>query len=751
MSYSQLLTPRPEVLSDQGIDGIIDLANLFSKKKALEKNAERFLALTFPTSDIRRVLEELDRRFNSEKATSGLFLFEGLKGTGKSHFLLLIYHLLQNQAAGREWLRKYNIACRLPDDATVVLNKFTDLPLMSIWDFILEKLSLPRKERVVVQPGHQEIEQVLSGRRLILILDELEQGIRCINDPTIRDQNIAFLQMLSEWGNRSDQVTLFASIYSVEEEPGATLKRVPSCRVRFTQFEDREKVVLHRIFENADTLDRSKADSVVESYANVWRRQASVPDALVSNFRNSYPFTGDLIDLMLRRVPARGGFQNVRGALGFLGHLVRLTNGKLDVVSSASASLEDRDVRTWLSDLEVSADLVEKARIDSANVGTRYPLASQIGSCVFLYTVTSPTGSKLRGCLPDELKREVLAPDTDINDFENTLAAFEKFGAHFHYQEGRYFFDEEEQPDAKVEFRSLTVPDSKARELLHQIWQTDVFRDDGSATLYSGTETTRGQLAEMAKDRLRFVLAPKRLTPAERHELFDGLEFRNQVVLLEPKEATFDLDRNPDLLKWAKRQIAAQELAISADAERRPIYERIQRLDRGHCVAAIRKAGLILVRWEAFGRSESEDSCEEEIVSGKELSKGDVVQFLTTKLFPEQAFVDHLSDRRDSLYGQTVKAIERDYQQVLGYPIPVGEMVLRALKGMCLDSRIGLRHNRDNACGRTPNLSVGELREATVDAPFVERAGVHPSPPRAEPPEPPRTPGVPAPETPAYP
>jgi predicted ATPase len=115
MSYSQLLKPRPEVLSDQGIDGIIDLANLFSKKKkALEKDAERFLALTYPTGDIRRVLEELDRRFNSEKTTSGLFLFEGLKGTGKSHLLLLIYHLLQNREASREWLRKHTSSAGCP-------------------------------------------------------------------------------------------------------------------------------------------------------------------------------------------------------------------------------------------------------------------------------------------------------------------------------------------------------------------------------------------------------------------------------------------------------------------------------------------------------------------------------------------------------------------------------------------------------------------------------------------------------------
>jgi hypothetical protein len=751
MSYSQILIPRPEVLSDQGIDGIIDLANLFSRRRALEKDAERFLALTYPTGDIRRVLEELDCRFSSEKATSGLFLFEGLKGTGKSHLLLLIYHLLQNQKAGREWLRKHNIQCGLPDDATVVLNKFTDFPLVSIWDFILEKLNLPRTEKVVVQPGQGEIDKLLSGRRLILILDELEQGIRCINDPTVRDQNIAFLQMLSEWGNRSNQVTLFASIYSVEEEPGATLKRVPCCRIHFTQFEDRERVVLHRIFENADKLDQSKVDSAVDSYVNVWRRKASVPDTLVSNFRNSYPFTADLMDLMLRRVPARGGFQNVRGALGFLGHMVRLTYGKADIVSSANASLEDRDIRTWLSDLDVSADLIEKVRTDSANVGTRFLLASQIGASVFLYTVTSPTGSRQRGCSPDELKREVLGPDTDINDFENTIAAFEKFGAHFHFQEGRYYFDKEEQPDAKVEFRSLNVPDPKARELLRQIWVTDVFRDDGSTVLYSDAETTRRQLGELDKSRLRFVLAPRRLTAAERHELFNGLESRNLVVLLEPKDATFDLDRNPDLMKWAKRQVAAQELTIGADAERRAAYERIQRQDRGHCVSAIRRAGQVLIRWEKFGASASEDACEEEIVSGRELSRADVTQFLSTDLFPEQRFVDHLSDRLESLYGQTVRVIERDYQQVLGYPIPVGEMVLRALKGMCANSRIGLRHSRENTCGKTPTLTVNELRDATVDAPFVEGPGAPPLPFKSQPPEIPQPPPIPGEQPPAPP
>ena len=144
----------------------------------------------------------------------GLFLFEGLKGSGKSHLLLLVYHLISTPTAAQAWLARHGIACRLPTDATVVVNKFTDLPLYSIWDFIFTRLTGRHPGRTVIQPSLDDVKTALGQRRLVLILDEVEQGIRVIADPAVRAQNLAFLQMLSEWGNRSDQVTTFASIYS---------------------------------------------------------------------------------------------------------------------------------------------------------------------------------------------------------------------------------------------------------------------------------------------------------------------------------------------------------------------------------------------------------------------------------------------------------------------------------------------------------------------------------------------------------
>jgi predicted AAA+ superfamily ATPase len=106
MPYTDFLTPRPEVLSEDGIEGIIDLANLDDpKKRKLEARPAAFLGVTYPTADVRRVLDTLHRRFSGDADAPGLFLFEGLKGSGKSHLLLLMYHLFNSPNAAEPWLR----------------------------------------------------------------------------------------------------------------------------------------------------------------------------------------------------------------------------------------------------------------------------------------------------------------------------------------------------------------------------------------------------------------------------------------------------------------------------------------------------------------------------------------------------------------------------------------------------------------------------------------------------------------------
>lgn len=726
MSVSNIIKPRKEVLQD-AIEGIIDLANLDDpKKRKIEARPETFFDLTYPTSDVRRVLSRLDERFGVAADAPGLFLFEGLKGSGKSHLLLLIYHLLSSPSPARVWLTRHEITCRLPTDATVVVNKFTDLPLYSIWDFVFTRLVGKRPEKVVVQPSLEEVRGALGNRRLVLILDEVEQGIRVIADPAVRAQNIAFLQMLSEWASRSDQVTIFASIYSEHEEPGATLKRVPRCDVNFAmggnggtsnaRLADRAHVVLHRLFENYLAFDSSRIEGVVDSYLNAWRRHLTIDGHVRALLLQTYPFSPDLLDLILRRVPTRGGFQNVRGALGFLGQMVRLCHERVDLITPAHAPILDREIATRLSDLDAGGDLINDARANVEELKD-YPLASEISSTTMLYTLTG-TGRNV-GATKDEILKSTLAPSTDVNDIERTVLAFQKYASHFHFQEGRYFFDLEENADAKVEFRSLRIdPDrTKSRNFLQTVWKDELFREPNAIVLTTAEET-RAALATLERDRLRYVLAPRRLTLQERHDLYFGVSLRNQVVLLEPKDATFDLHRNPDLLKWAQRILAAQDLMPAADTSRRQEYERIAREDRRYVVEALRRAGMVFVRFETYGHSPELDRIEEEGM-GAASTKDDVLVALSQRIFPVQLFEEHLGQRVGELRDRTVKDIDQEYRNTIGFPVPThATSVTKAIRALAKARRLGVCHPRGNFCGEDPSLTETELHSASISEPF---------------------------------
>jgi hypothetical protein len=732
MSYASLLKPRAETLSGE-IEGIVDLANLADpRRRKLEAKPEDFLALTYPTDDIRGVVSLLDQRFAGKGATPGLFLFEGLKGSGKSHLLLLVYHLIKNPREARRWLDRHGLTCRLPEGILPVVNKFTDLPLHSIWDFVFEQVTGRRPAKSILQPSLADVEAALGGRQVVLIFDELEQGIRILPDPAIKAQNIAFLQMLSEWGNRSTQVTLFASIYSDQEEPGATLKRVPAYRVQFAQARDRARVVLHRIFQNYLDFDALSAAAIVDSYLNVWGRHGPFnADEHRPKMLEAYPFTPDLLEILLRRVPARGGFQGVRGALGFLARLVRLTHPVADLITPGHASIRDQEVAIRLGDLDPGSDLITKARGNLEDLKAA-PFAAEIASATLLYTLTG-LDSRTHGASREELIRSVLRPGADINEFEQSLQAFQKYAAYFHACEGRFFFDREENADAKVEFHSLNISEDRARALLRSLWRDELFRDS-AAVIWTGTEETKAALEAGDKDRLRWVLAPRRLTAEDRHALYHGLSMRNQVVLLEPREETFSLDSHPDLLKWAKRLLAAQALLeMKPDAARRAEYERIGREDRGHILAQIRRAGLIYVKFElgSAGTSVEEESL------GPGATKEDVVGVLNQKIYPPQLMAEHLLGRLDQIKGRPVRDVDREYRSTLGFPIPthVGS-VTRAIRVLCKDGKLGIKHHRGNFCGTEPGLSDTELLEAIIEEPF--EAGKPIQPPRP-------TPGFPTP------
>jgi hypothetical protein len=152
----------------------------------------------------------------------------------------------------------------------------------------------------------------------------------------------------------------------------------------------------------------------------------------------------------------------------------------------------------------------------------------------------------------------------------------------------------------------------------------------------------------------------------------------------------------------------------------------------------LRRAGLIYIRIEHYGTKPAEDVFEEESL-GNSITKEDVVAKLSQDIYPIQLLQEYLGKRLDDLLGCSVRDVDRDYRTILGFPVPTHtNSVFKAIRALCKEGRIGVRHPRGDFSGQDPELTESELSSATLDAPFEKHPPIQPPTPIVGPgPQPP--------------
>lgn len=731
---SQLLHPRPEVQSGR-IQGVIDPDRIADpRKKSLEARPIDFARATWVSADIRRLVKTLNARLHTSDDEVGTIIFEGPKGQGKSHLIALAYHLLKHRPELAGWLVENQLELAVPENVVVILRKFTDFPLEALWQVIGSEVGASFTGQR--PPSLPEFRAAITGRKLILLFDELESGIRAIADENRRQDNINFLQMLSEESMRADSnIVLIASIYDGSIEPGLTLKRVKPAEIRFTDSRDRLRILYHRLFETSPHAQNPEIDNIVKSYVNAWQR-FGIPanQDYVERLRESFPFSPELLEVVLQRIPqSRGGFQGTRGALGFLAALVRLRGAQTNLLTLADVALSDAEIRTWLADLEPSQNLISCADSNLRELA-KLPLSDRIASAALLASLAP---SRNPGISEDELARQTIDPVSDYNQFKQTLDGFTKFASYFHRRDQNVFFDTKENAHAKVELRSLSVQENDAWDRISQWWRTDVFRDSDAIVL-NEIDLARTRLDALQIDSLRFVIAPRRLSHEERYALYFGLKRRNTVVLLEPRAEKENLRTNKDILAWAKKAIAAETLAAasSGDSEKTREFTKIAGDQKSAVTDAIKKVNYAYVQIHSTGATPADSEYTLEPV--QPLTKEAVLQHLSRNLFPSAYLAEHIQNRTAELIGRKVSAVENEYRNTLGFPVITSVTLFReAIYSLVkdgafnLNSGAGIQHAGDN-----PNLGDQELMDAALAAPSARPAAT--STPR-----PPPTGGIP--------
>jgi hypothetical protein len=625
-----------------------------------------------------------------------------------------------------------------PANAAVLVHKFTDrsMPGDALWSLVGRELGQTWSEKRA--PDVDDLIAAIGDRHLVLVLDELERGIQGIASDAKRIQNLNFLQMLSEAANRDRRITLIAAIYDGTVEPGATLRRTPKLELHFRKTEDRAAIVRHRLFANAESYDRNAARDLIRSYANIWKRfGVETSEQQLARIEATFPFLPDLVELVFTRISDTGGFQGTRSALGLLGAMLDAATADFHVMSAANCKISDPACAGRLQDLNPSGDLINCAASNLRDLQSK-PFAEAIASATLLASLVP--GGRSIGFSKEEMIRNVVKPGDDPNEFQATLDAFQKFGTYFHSSDGRYYFDREENAYAKVELAAARLSDDVARAQLIATWLQEVFRDTHETVVLLDLEQAKSELNALGLRGRRFVLAPRRLSADERHGLYLGAQMRNQIILLEPREGATSHLANQDLLAYAKRVRAANELANSpGNAEARRRYEDIKLEESRQLQRLLRSAGLTYIRIENWAETASATQFEEEPF-GQASSKAEVIEQLRAQVYPPSLFVEHLRDHLASFIGQRVEQVDRAYRSTLGYPVPLDVPTITSAVRQLAEDRariLGLKHQRGGGgfCGELVVLSQSEFDQAELAHPWP--AAMPPTPPGL----PPRDPG----------
>lgn len=713
MGFKGILNTRTQ----KAIEGVIDIENINAPKGSkIEADPERFLSLTYATSDIKRIIQGIDARFSNSDGSAGLFLLEAEKGLGKSHDLVLVYHLFNSPDLCQKWLKENKLGCSLPKNSVVVIQKLTDKPTDQIWDIIFDALSYNLEGQV---PTIDHLNEALGENQLILIMDELERGILGITDENKRIQNINFLQMLSEAANRSNSITIFASIYDSSEEPGSTLARVAHESIQFLNNDDKARVVQHRLFVDFNLKGQKKIDGIASSYVNRMKKNILEldGDAYTSKLKMTYPFSPELMDVLYQRIPTlKSGWQGVRGSLGYLFQQVEQAGEDVDIISVAHSNMENERNWTLWRDLDPTNNMLPNIKADYSQL-KKIKGMNQLMAVVALYTLSG--ADRTRGVDEQSLLLNCLYTNLDINDFQKAKSMLQKFSPHIQVSENRIFFSLDENARAKVEYRAIQISDTDAYEKLEEILLNDVYMDRNAVLHFGVPDEFDKKFDGLQKDRIRTVIAPKVLSQEEIYRLYHGKEKRNRILLLEPAQHGTHLLHDANLLQWAKRQLAAIEMAtLAPNHTKRSEYERINREEHESCLQHINNIGFTLLTWESFGSKPSEAIFVREKL--RDVRKEEVLQYVMNNIYPNLLIREKLEERLEEIYDSSVEEIVNEYNITLGFPVLIKDSQFpKILRDMARDMVIGIKHVKGTICGDTATpLNDRELMEAIIAKPW---------------------------------
>jgi hypothetical protein len=474
------LTLREEFKGRRLKGTAIELTNR-NNTGATQVPAEEFLRITYPSTDVLKMLEA------AGPDQGRPIVLQGERGQGKSHLMATLYHCLKDRTATQAWLGHWAEVLGNPKIKAMPLRSSMHVISVSLhqqhykhlWDVLFDNHPHGRYcrgkwdaqgEKKTEVPSDTLILEMLEHTPTAVILDEFQtwfDGVTSTKQYPWRTWAFNFIQILSEIAKEHpDRLVLVTSVRNGTTDAFQQIQRVNPVLIDFkgpSAKQERSRLLLHRLFENRLQVGRAQIESLITTHVDEYFRLKGTAPAEQTRIRNdfieSWPFATHLMQLLEDQVLIATSAQGTRDLIRVLADLfkqcgnhapiITAADFRLDDESSGIAALLDSVANQHHSKLrEKALRNLEAVRAAVPETPRRLPRLEAIIGALWLRSLAdiNQAGAD-RATLHIDVTRE---KPVDDNAFQVELSTIVENSFNIHEDGNRFIFKEEENPQAKL-------------------------------------------------------------------------------------------------------------------------------------------------------------------------------------------------------------------------------------------------------------------------------------------------------------
>lgn len=493
---------------------------------AVQKSPEYILSISYPTADVQTALKAICAKRNGRP-----IVLMGERGRGKSHIMAIMHHAVQSPGVVETWIHSWGT--QLASQEMTSFEMTTGFYPISepvhnheyplLWDLLFERH--PKGEYYRGQfeqmgqsyPPRTLLEKMFEDQPTCLILDEFQTWFTGLpeKDPKtgfmLRQWAFNFIQNLSEIAKDRPEIFIFVvSVLNNQNEAFQQIHRQGPALVDFrgpTAQHDRQRLLLHRLFENRANISDDEVGTVAGVYADERFRllhsekSESEKGRIRQEVLDCWPFSPELLNLIENQILLSQAAQETRDLIRILAQVYKSRGNSAPIITAADFHVDgdSSEVQSLIDAIAVQAgqdrlrQIAQRNLETVRNTGVNVPEARELISSIWMRSM-SP--GKQQGGTPAELHLDITRQQAiDDNAFQAELTLLIENSVNIHGDQapgGPLWFGLAENPRSKV--RACAKND--------KLWQSGAVASSGQ-TVYPGKDV------EHIRNTLRHIFEPE--------------------------------------------------------------------------------------------------------------------------------------------------------------------------------------------------------------------------------------------------